>query len=218
MTNVFHHSLPQQIADKITKQIMTGDLMPGEKIIESNYASEYGTSRAPIREALYLLATEGLVERIPRKGTIVKGFSQSEINDLLDIRMTLEKMAMKRIQSASDHQSCLIKMEDLVEQMGATLHDEKQYALLNQEFHMTIIRMSQSNVIHELYQKLSKQLLSLQLLSFLEGEHIQKSYEEHQTIIHLLKNKQFDEASSLLEDHNQAVITRLNLQFKSPTK
>ncbi|WP_209121115.1 GntR family transcriptional regulator [Alkalihalobacillus sp. BA299] len=71
----FGESLPEQIAKHILKKIMKGDLVPGDKIVEEYIASELNTSRAPVREALYLLQVDQIVERIPRKGTIVKSFT-----------------------------------------------------------------------------------------------------------------------------------------------
>ncbi|PGT82782.1 GntR family transcriptional regulator, partial [Bacillus sp. AFS040349] len=94
-TNFENHALSNSIAKHITDQIISGDLKPGEKLVEHIYAEEYGTSRAPVREAIYLLAIEGLVERIPRKGAVVKEYSEHEIYDLLEIRNMLEKVVSK---------------------------------------------------------------------------------------------------------------------------
>lgn len=80
----FGESLPQQINRHILKKIIEGKLQAGDKIIEEDLSRELNTSRAPVREALYLLQIEGIVERVPRKGTIVKTFNQKSIKDYLD--------------------------------------------------------------------------------------------------------------------------------------
>lgn len=209
----YNHSLSHKIAEKITNQIMSGELKPGEKIIESTYAEEFGTSRAPIRESLYLLENEGLIERIPRKGAIVKGYTEDEVYDLLEMRVVLESLAMKRIKIRGVNEETLRKMEQLVQQMEEVDGDEKLYASLNQEFHMQIIEMSGSEIIKEMYWRLGRPLLVLQRISFLEKEHIKKSLKEHRIILDLLKENLIDEALVLLENHNHSVIKRVKTKL-----
>ncbi|KZM53092.1 MULTISPECIES: GntR family transcriptional regulator [Aeribacillus] len=210
----YNHSLSHKIAEKITNQIMAGELKPGEKIIESTYAEEFGTSRAPIRESLYLLENEGLIERIPRKGAVVKGYTEDEVYDLLEMRIVLESLAMKRIKVRGINEEILKKMEQLVQKMSE-VDDEKQYANLNQEFHMLIIEMSKSEIIKEMYWRLGRPLLVLQRISFLEEEHIKKSLKEHRIILDLLKENLIDEALVLLENHNHSVIKRVENKTKN---
>jgi DNA-binding GntR family transcriptional regulator len=204
-----NNSLSHIIAEKITEQIMTGELQPGEKVVETVYADEYGTSRAPIREALYLLTIEGLVERIPRKGAIVKGYTESEIYDLLEIRMMLETLALERIATSGVNDLFLEEMENLIPLMEQTEHDNKSYAQLNQKYHLNIIQMSNSEIIKNMYSRLGIPLLSLQRMSFLEEKNIQKSVHEHRLINSMLKENRIEEAKEILQKHNQDVIGRV---------
>ncbi|UOQ46984.1 GntR family transcriptional regulator [Gracilibacillus caseinilyticus] len=86
-------SLPEQIAKYILKKIMKGELVQGDKIVEEYIASELKTSRAPVREALYLLQVDNIVERIPRRGTIVKSFTDKEIKEYAEVMAGLIQMA-----------------------------------------------------------------------------------------------------------------------------
>ncbi|WP_163970244.1 GntR family transcriptional regulator [Oceanobacillus halotolerans] len=203
------NSLSNQIAEKITHEIITGKLEPGEKIIESAYAEEFGTSRAPIRESLYLLATEGLIERIPRKGAVVKDYSEAEIYDICEVRMVLESLAMKRIKQNGVKHEVQNKMDDIVDKMELAKDDITEYTYLNQELHKCIIEMSGSNIISDMYWRLGRPLLTLQRISFLQEQYIEKSLEDHKEIIQLLLINDFDKASALLEKHNQDVIQRI---------
>lgn len=207
---LLHTSLSHQIAEKITNQIISGELQPGEKIIEANYAKEFGTSRAPIRESLYLLATDGLIERIPRRGAIVKGYSEMEVYDLLELRMMLEGMAMKRLANLEQKQQTIERMEETIKEMDAlNSSDDKTYALLNQTFHLYLIEMSGSKIIKDMYTRLSRQLLVLQRMSFLEEAHVRKSIEEHKVILDLIKKGLVEEARVILDLHNKGVINRI---------
>ncbi|RFU64966.1 GntR family transcriptional regulator [Peribacillus glennii] len=214
----FNHSLSHKIAERITNQIVSGELKPGEKIIEANYAEEFGTSRAPVRESLYLLATDGLIERIPRKGAVVKGYSEAEVYDLLELRLMIENLAMKRIRTRGIDESILQKMQDLVQEMAEIEGDGKRYASLNLEFHKQIIELSKSDIIKVMYSRLGRPLLALQRMSFLQEEHIQKSMEEHRMFLELLMKSEMEAASALLEKHNHNVIQRVEsklLQHRS---
>ncbi|RPF50059.1 GntR family transcriptional regulator [Aquisalibacillus elongatus] len=82
-TNPFGESLAKQIYRHILKLIIEGKLQSGDKIVEEEISKTLNTSRAPVREALYLLQVDGIVERIPRRGSVVKSFTQKEIDDYL---------------------------------------------------------------------------------------------------------------------------------------
>ncbi|MGO4110482.1 GntR family transcriptional regulator [Paenibacillus sp. YAF4_2] len=91
----FGESLPQQIYRHILKKIIARELNAGDKIVEEEIAKELNTSRAPVREALYLLQVEGIVERLPRRGTIVKPFTQQEIVDYNTLMAELLRVAVQ---------------------------------------------------------------------------------------------------------------------------
>lgn len=90
----FGEPLSHQIYKHILKKIIEGAIKAGDKIVEEDISKELNTSRAPVREALYLLQVDGIVERIPRRGTIVKSFTQSEIEEYNDIMIKLLQAAV----------------------------------------------------------------------------------------------------------------------------
>ena len=94
VSNEFGDSLPQQISKHILKKIIKGEIKAGEKIVEEEISNELNTSRAPVREALYLLQVDGIVERIPRRGTIVKNFSQKEIEEYNDVMIEIIQISV----------------------------------------------------------------------------------------------------------------------------
>ncbi len=80
-------SFPQQIAGMLAEEITD---------LDQTLAGRFGTSRASIREALYLLAQKGIVERIPRKGAVVRRYTPCEIEEIYKVRVTLEELALER--------------------------------------------------------------------------------------------------------------------------
>jgi DNA-binding GntR family transcriptional regulator len=217
-TNKFtQNALSNHIAEHITDQIIKGELIPGDKLIEHIYAEEYGTSRAPVREAIYLLSIEGLVERIPRKGAVVKEHTENEIYDLLEIRNMLETMAIERIGRNGVDQVELQKMADILKEMKDKT-EVHQYTQLNHSFHMTLVEMSKSETIKTMYSRLGWPLLRIQSLSFANNGNIEKSVKEHQMLIEFLREENIQEAAILLERHNEDVISSMKKKLGSQNK
>ena len=80
----------------LRRQILKGDLKPGERLKEISLANRLGVSRTPIREAIRKLEHEGLVEMLPRRGAHVAGITRQELRDVLEVRKTLEVLAITR--------------------------------------------------------------------------------------------------------------------------
>ncbi|QBP43018.1 GntR family transcriptional regulator [Paenisporosarcina antarctica] len=209
-----NNALSTLIAEHITEQIITGVLKSGDKLVEHIYAEKYSTSRAPVREAIYLLAIAGLVERIPRKGAIVKDYTEDEIYDLLEIRNMLENMGMDRIKKKGIDNVLLKEMNQLFEEMKK-VEDVYSYTQLNHSFHMCLIKMSKSEMINDMYSRLGWPLLKIQSNSFTNEGNIEKSILEHEIIIKLLEQQNFTELSVVLSKHNRDVISSIQKKTRS---
>lgn len=93
--SAFGESLPQQIAKQIISRLLTGELRSGDKIVEDEISKELNISRAPVREAIYLLQMGGIVEKLPRRGTIVKTFTNNEIREYTDVMTGLVDLSFQ---------------------------------------------------------------------------------------------------------------------------
>lgn len=214
MNRINPKALSEHISDRITKQIISGELKPGQKIIEHEYATEYGTSRAPVREAIYLLDTEGLVERIPRRGATVREYRKNEIIDILKIRNMLETMAVDSIKENGVDEELISKMKDLLIKMKKE-KETHAYTLLNHSFHSALIEMSRSEIIKDMYARLGKPLLMIQNLSFKGEGNIQKSLKEHEMIVFGLSDNNIESVMNVLSYHNDDVVKNINGKLKS---
>jgi DNA-binding GntR family transcriptional regulator len=87
-------SLVDLATERLRSEILSGELQPGDRIVEDQIRRRYGISRAPLREALRLLAQQGLVEHLPRRGMRVSTWSPGDIRQLFEIRHVLERHAV----------------------------------------------------------------------------------------------------------------------------
>ncbi len=95
--------LPDQIAEYLAEKIIHMEIKPGERIFETKIAEEFGVSRSPVREALYILNQQFLVEFQPRRGAVVSGFSIKFISDLYDVLTALyTRLAQKGLSLATE--------------------------------------------------------------------------------------------------------------------
>ena len=88
-------TLRAEVANLLRKQILDGDIPSGERLIETEIADQLGVSRMPVREALRMLESEGLINQIPRKGLIVAEYTENDIREYYTIREALEVCAIK---------------------------------------------------------------------------------------------------------------------------
>ncbi|HSV66006.1 MAG TPA: GntR family transcriptional regulator [Mycobacteriales bacterium] len=89
-------SLVELVASRLRQDIVSGALAPGERIVEEQLTRRFGTSRAPLREALRLLSQQGLVEHSPRRGVRVATLSETDADELFELRHTLEELAIRK--------------------------------------------------------------------------------------------------------------------------
>lgn len=87
-------SLVETVTGRLRDDILSGELAPGDRIVEEQLTRRFGISRAPLREALRLLGQQGLVEHLPRRGVRVATLSETEVDELFELRDALERYAI----------------------------------------------------------------------------------------------------------------------------
>ncbi|MFC0042420.1 FCD domain-containing protein [Actinomadura rayongensis] len=102
MTTGERDSLRDRAYRTLRERIIEGGLRPGERLVERDLAADLGVSRIPLREALRLLAAEGLVVLVPRRGALVSPFTPADVRDLFDVRQSLEVLAARLAAERAD--------------------------------------------------------------------------------------------------------------------
>jgi DNA-binding GntR family transcriptional regulator len=136
-----------RVQDELREAILTGTLPPGSRLRAEPLAERLRTSRTPVREALILLAREGLVDIEPRRGAIVRPFDAADLLDLYDVRALIEPYAARRAATRVEAPALerLRELSDLADARGAAdaaaVDDQMAF---NEEFHRIIVAAAQS--------------------------------------------------------------------------
>jgi DNA-binding GntR family transcriptional regulator len=196
-----HQSLAKEVADFLRRELLISAKYPqGTFIREEELARELNISRAPVREALKELEGQGLVRSIPRKGSMVLGFSPEDVEELYDIRFALETqvfeaLVKERLLSDDDCERMNSLFNDLLAVASSSMEkDEKVIAFsrIDLEFHLFIAERSGRpwtiRILRSVYFQLQQAMVQ-----YLESEEeLAYSAREHLKIIRSLKEGDLD--------------------------
>src|SRR5438874_11414386 len=90
-----HRPLRDKVVDELRRRIIDGVYEPGDRLTEERLADDFGVSRNPVREAIRVLEAEGFLRAQPRRGDVVAQMSVQDVEDLFDVRMSLEELAAR---------------------------------------------------------------------------------------------------------------------------
>lgn len=205
-----------QIAEALSQQIARGILSPNEHLVETKFAEEFHTSRAPIREALLMLEKERLVTRVPHHGFVVKKFQKKEIHQLYDATFRLEEIAMaKAVENVTDRDIQRLE-EILAGQWAAKQKDDVvEYYSLNEKFHETIFAMANNEFLAEMHHSMRKSIRPLSVLNIGQGKNMHSSYEEHSRQLDALKQRDKEAGIQAIRDQESRFLKTLDIFYPS---
>ncbi|MCE1238923.1 MAG: GntR family transcriptional regulator [Azonexaceae bacterium] len=202
MNRIAPTALYQEVAERLRQRIFAHELTPGTWIDEQKLAEQYGISRTPLREALKVLASEGLVELKPRRGCYVTEISRQDLDDIFPLMAMLEgRCAAEAVAKAGAGD--IEALKEIHERLEAAARDGRIDAFFeaNQEFHRKIQELSGNRWLLSVIQDLRKVLKLSRLHSLsLEGR-LQQSLDEHRRIVAALSTRNAEEAEKLMHDH-----------------
>ncbi len=200
--NTKHGSLGNTIFTVLRDRILNEEYHRGDKLNELTLAKEFNISRTPIRESLKQLELEGLVESIPNRGVFVIGFSPRDIDDMFEVRKTLEGLAIVMAIERMD-EIHLAKIQDVFELMEfyTSKNDYDKIADLNILYHETIYQATQSTYVEQILKDIHY-YVSVTSKHSLQGEkRMESSLEEHRAILEAIIDKDSDEAKRCIVSH-----------------
>lgn len=194
------------IFEKLQQAIFSGKIKSGERITEKEIAKELSVSRTPVREALYRLASTGVIKIIPHRGFLISKWSSKEIKDVIELRIALEvfavKLAIQRIlpSEISELKVLVAKMEKAVMK-----EDMMKASHLNSLFHDGIILASKNKELFEVMEPIKNKIYHFRIISISTPNRLKKSLKEHEEILNALINKDDELAQKLMAQHIQEV-------------
>ena len=182
--------------------IITGELQPGERLMETQLAEKLGVSRTPIREAIRKLELEGLVIMVPRKGAQVAQFTEKDIQDVLEVRAALEALAAKLACKRMDDRAFLKLQLAIAEYTYAAYNKDLETMIEKDvEFHDIICNATQNDKLIQMFNNLKEQVNRYRITYLKNVEDSATVEAEHIEILEALKNKNEEVASLLASKH-----------------
>ena len=195
-------STAKRVTEYLRAQIAQGRFEPGVRLNELALAAELGVSRSPIREALALLGGEGLVRVVPYKGTFVTALSKERLQDLLDFRLALEQFAVRRaIERATPKD--LDRFEVLIIAIASQAKRRNFNGVVDADLaaHEYLIELAGSAHLAQTYRAMIGELRLYIAQTSRHYEHPDELATEHAALLAAMRNRNIDEAVTLIAAH-----------------
>ena len=197
------------VFNTLRNAILTGELSPGERLMEIKLADKLGVSRTPIREAIRKLELEGLVVMLPRKGAYVANMSLKDIVDVLEVRASLEglsaSLAAERISEVD-----LKKLKKIAEEFKESTINSDIETLLKKdvEFHECIFEAANNKKLHQVINSLWEQVYRFRVTYISDYDSSLNIVEEHNKILDAIEKGDCELAKKYATEH---IINALHL-------
>ena len=193
----------KKVYEHLKTSILSGLLSPEERLTEEHLAEMLGVSRTPVREALYKLESEGLIQQLETRGFIVSGDSKEEVEELFEIRAVLEGYAL-RITSARITEESLQQLSESIKKAEVALkaHQINEVFKWNTRFHDTLHeRVSDKVRLYRMIVDMRKQVLRYRKETLQSHEGAERTLDGHRKILLALRLKDPDLCERAMREH-----------------
>ncbi|MFW5332237.1 GntR family transcriptional regulator [Hydrogenophaga sp. ZJX-1] len=195
-------ALYEEVAELLRQRIFSRELEPGSWIDELKIAEEYGISRTPLREALKVLAAEGLVTMKVRRGAYVTEVSDKDLADVYHLLALLESDAAGVVaQRATDAE--LAELQGLHAELEAAADDRNRFFALNERFHMRLLELASNRWREQMVADLRKVMKLNRHNSLFKTGRIDESLAEHRAIMTALLARNAALTQQRMHEHFQ---------------
>ena len=216
-------ALHEQVAHRLRQMLVESRIPPGAKLNERELAEVLHVSRTPLREAIKMLAAEGLVELLPNRGAIAVELNETDILNTFEVMAGLEGMsgelAAQRITEAE-----LAEIRAMhFEMMAAwTRRDLSNYYRLNSLIHEAINRAAKNPVLTDTYRQVNARLQALRFRSNQDEAKWKRAVKEHEKMVEALAARDAPAMRQVLMDHlrhkREVVVDQLRAAIAKPPK
>jgi DNA-binding GntR family transcriptional regulator len=196
--------LHQEVATRLRQRIVEGQIAPGAKLNERELSEQLRVSRTPLREAIKMLAAEGLVELLPNRGAVAASLGEQDVADTFEVIAGLEgqsgELAAQRITDAELAEIRALHYEMLA---AFTRRDLPTYYRLNAQIHALINAAARNPVLTQTWRNVNARLQALRFRSNFDQAKWQRAVKEHERMIELLAAHDGPALRALLVEHLQ---------------
>ena len=213
-SGIEHKSLVAAIVEKLEKQIISGELKPGQRIVEQKLCEQLGVSRSPVREAFRILENQGFLVNQARRGVSVARASLKEARDAYTIRANLESLAtflaVKR-----QEPGLVERLRELHREMArmVELGDEPGHARANDAFHEVLINACDNEQLIQMLTVFAKHTARYRREVLSMPGRLEESLKKHELLIRSIAYGDAEQAERIRKDSILANITQLEQRF-----
>ena len=192
----------ERVVDALRDAIIAGRLKPGERIRERELVSLLGVSRSPLREAIRILETEGLITSLAHRGARVSELSAIDLHDMLDVRIMLESFAARLFIERLD-EAVLRAMEEQVERSRAPGYrvDLQENFDLGLEFHDLLVGACGNRKVVQMHENLKRHQTRYQHFAFARLGRDLRALDEHALMVAMLRARDLGAVERLMRAH-----------------
>jgi len=194
--------LHDEVIRRLRDMIFEGELAPGDRIPEREFCERFGISRTPLRQAVMVLAAEGLIDLSPHRGATVSRLEPESLDHMFQVMESLEGLAGRlACQQVTDAE--LAELRSMHQQMCEHFErgERLEYFRLNQRIHQTIVEIARNPILADVYGSLSGRIRRARYLANMDGERWRQAVEEHERMLALLAERDGEALSALLVEH-----------------
>ncbi len=191
-----------KLIEQLENMILGGRFRPRERLIELNLAEELGVSRFWIRDVLKILETKGLIQVIPYKGAMVCDLNEREIEEIFEVRIELESLAIRKA-AGNIQKSDIDSLKRIADQFEESVScgDFGKMISTDTKFHGNIIALCNNEALIQIINQLKARCHILRFHAWSSQEVIQRIQKEHRLFIKGLENKDFKLLDELSGKH-----------------
>lgn len=198
---IVRHSLHESLVAPLREMILQGELKPGDKVPEEQLCERFGVSRTPIREALKVLAAEGVLQILPHRGAIVARITEDQVEELFPIMASLERLAGRLAAHASDTDIARVRAlhDRMIEHFEKG--EEVEYLSHNRLIHEALFDLAGNATLAAFYQQILTRIHACRFVMRKSREHWAAAVADHENIIAALEARDGKRLGDLLEVH-----------------
>ena len=183
-------SLSASIVATLKERIIAWQYPPEHRLTEEALCREFGVSRSPVREALRVLATNGLVRRLANRGYAVRQVNLTEIEELYDVRLALELFAVETLVEAGAPTRALATLEQTWEDLRREpARKGEELADLDTNFHETLAALIGNDTLLRQLQAINERLLVFRMIDFAEPDRVESTCAQHLDILARIRGR-----------------------------